>query len=322
MTIEHDSHFPFDSGDSEGENACVWERVWTETRERAKPDPAVQAADMEERVFSSIRIREGTDRVNITGSTAGSRKYINRSGILAATAVAALISVLTVVVGIRSSYDIDDPSKTHLFSEVGTAAPRSFQLPDGSQVILSPGTSVEYEESRKEGRIVTVYGQALFKVVHHTDRPFQVNVGNSVVKVLGTRFNVRKFTSDSQTIVSVLDGKVAIDDDILSKGDVRALYVDGRIDRRANQDVESMISWADGRMEFVAVPLESVMQEIARWYGFEFSLGNERISSTRLTLRIDKEPLETVLLSIEKMTGASVIRNGNRITITSNQFDD
>lgn len=322
MKIDPDSHLPFDSDCSKAEDARVWERVWAETRSRSKPNPKVQTAEMEKRVFSSIQNREGTGRVNVTGRTASFRKYINRSGMWTATAVAALIAVLTVVVGIRSTHNAGGITKMHLASEVGTAAPRSFQLPDGSQVVISPGTRVDYEKNSSGARTVTVSGEALFTVIHKTNNPLQVNVGSSVVRVLGTTFSVRKFASDSQTTVAVLDGKVAMDNAVLSKGEVRDVYASGRVEHRTNQDIASMNAWADGRMQFVAAPLSSVMQEIGRWYGAKFIVTDPDVSAIRLTLTIRRESLETVLSSIEKMADVSVAYKGDSITISSKQFND
>jgi transmembrane sensor len=64
----------------------------------------------------------------------------------------------------------------------------------------------------KDARRVTVHdGQALFDVAHDSARPFLITAGDETVRVVGTKFDVRR--RDGQLTVTVLRGLVEVSTD-------------------------------------------------------------------------------------------------------------
>ncbi|WP_395445607.1 FecR family protein [Caulobacter sp. UC70_42] len=85
---------------------------------------------------------------------------------------------------------------------------RAIALADGSHIDLNTDShlSVRLE---KDARRVTVHeGQALFDVAHDAARPFLITAGDETVRVLGTKFDVRR--RDGQLTVTVLRGLVEV----------------------------------------------------------------------------------------------------------------
>jgi transmembrane sensor len=85
---------------------------------------------------------------------------------------------------------------------------RSVLLDDGSRVTLNTASKIEVD-LRKERRVIRLrQGEALFEVAHDTSRPFDVHAGTTVLRAVGTQFNVDMRLT--QTTVTVLEGRVAV----------------------------------------------------------------------------------------------------------------
>jgi len=85
-------------------------------------------------------------------------------------------------------------------------------LADGSEVILSPNSSIRFYEPfvSDNRRPVYLSGKALFKVAGDEGRPFTVYSDKLVTTVLGTSFTVQSFTESRVIKVKLHDGKVQV----------------------------------------------------------------------------------------------------------------
>jgi transmembrane sensor len=85
---------------------------------------------------------------------------------------------------------------------------RSVLLDDGSRVTLNTASRIEVD-LRKDRRLIRLsQGEALFEVAHDASRPFDVHAANTVLRAVGTQFNVDM--RSTQTTVTVLEGRVAV----------------------------------------------------------------------------------------------------------------
>ena len=85
---------------------------------------------------------------------------------------------------------------------------RSLELEDGSVVELNSRSKIVVRYSRQGRNVELVEGQALFRVVKDATRPFVVKVGATLVRAVGTEFDV--YAKRDSTIVTVVEGRVAI----------------------------------------------------------------------------------------------------------------
>ncbi len=86
-------------------------------------------------------------------------------------------------------------------------------LPDGSYVMMEPGSEISYSSdfSRPE-RIVKLNGVAFFDIQHDEGRPFVVMANGVSTRVLGTSFKISSEESKQEFSISVTSGKVEISD--------------------------------------------------------------------------------------------------------------
>ncbi|MBD1367234.1 FecR domain-containing protein [Mucilaginibacter sp. ZT4R22] len=101
---------------------------------------------------------------------------------------------------------VSEPAKIQQSSNVFVV------LPDGSRVILSHGSKLNYEPGFAK-REVFLSGQAYFDIKHDSARPFIVHTGNVFTTVLGTAFNIKALPGDKVITVTVTRGKVKVSDE-------------------------------------------------------------------------------------------------------------
>lgn len=83
-------------------------------------------------------------------------------------------------------------------------------LPDGTRITLKSSSVLEYDISAFESdqRVVRLDGEAYFDVASDPDSEFIVQTGRQDVTVHGTIFNLRAYSSDSHSILTLLEGSV------------------------------------------------------------------------------------------------------------------
>ncbi|ULB35394.1 FecR family protein [Proteiniphilum propionicum] len=98
---------------------------------------------------------------------------------------------------------------------------KHFFLPDSSEVWINAGTNLRYPKKFKTGqRTVFLDGEAYFFVRENKVKPFTVETQQLSVKVLGTKFNVKAYSSETKTITTLTSGKVEV---TTNKNDHRVL---------------------------------------------------------------------------------------------------
>ncbi|HEV2444090.1 MAG TPA: FecR domain-containing protein [Steroidobacteraceae bacterium] len=90
----------------------------------------------------------------------------------------------------------------------GFGEQRSILLADGSRVTLNTASHMEISFHQNRRVVSLLAGEALFEVAHDPARPFDVVVRDSVVRAIGTEFNVELRPRDAT--VTVVEGRVAV----------------------------------------------------------------------------------------------------------------
>jgi len=85
---------------------------------------------------------------------------------------------------------------------------RFVRLDDGSGVTLNTASRVEVTLTKGRRVIRLLQGEALFDVAHDAARPFDVYTGNTILRAVGTRFDVD--VRPNRTTVTVVEGVVSL----------------------------------------------------------------------------------------------------------------
>ena len=193
-------------------------------------------------------------------------------------------------------------------------------LSDGSKVTLDAGSELEYPTVFSEKRKVFLKGEAYFNVAHNPNRPFYVNTNHAVVKVLGTRFNIRAWDENPRIIVAVQNGKVLLSNRyeetesvLLTKGKFSSMSQAGYPSEPVDINFNDYVGWMHNEIYFRDASVREVLAQFERWYDFHFSIEDETILEKRLTVHLQKTNVDDVIELIAVLTNTKIIRNGNEI---------
>lgn len=154
-------------------------------------------------------------------------------------------------------------------------------LTDGTEISLNAGSRLEYPAvfDGKERR-VKAEGEAFFKVAHDKEHPFYVETGGQELRVVGTEFNINSYTPGI-VVTTLIHGIVTIHPRG-AKGGVLTLHPGEQAEysdksgtaqiRQANTEVVG--SWTTGSFVFENQTLEQIMEELSRWYDFDYTFRN------------------------------------------------
>jgi len=164
---------------------------------------------------------------------------------------------------------------------------RAIQLADGSRIDLNTDShlSVRLE---KDARRVTVHGgQALFDVAHDGARPFLITAGDETVRVVGTRFDVRR--RDGQLSVTVLRGLVEVSTDgedtpvRLHPGQMLE-HLEGASGVSVRSvAAEEQIGWRTGRLIYRDQPLSRIVNDMNHYFERPLRLEGENTGNLRFS---------------------------------------
>lgn len=204
----------------------------------------------------------------------------------------------------------------------------TFQLPDGSRVMLDVASTLRHPVTFGGGaREVVLEGEAYFEVTHDERHPFTVRAGDVIAKDLGTEFIVRAYPEDRHARVVVRAGKVALraaaapDSALVSGGVLQP----GQLGRLAPDgtpiiepvDTAAYFAWTAGRLVFDGVPLRDALPQLNRWFDLEFRLADSSLGDVPLTATLKTQPTPDVLDLVARSLGMRQTRNGRTVTFHS-----
>lgn len=230
-------------------------------------------------------------------------------------------------------------AKENFYTETNNSdVVKTIELPDSSEIQLSPNSSISYEP-RFDGvrREVYLEGKAFFHVKRNTERPFFVHTGEIVTKVLGTSFWVNGSDHNSAIEVSVVTGKVSVSEHDKANSAKTSKIKDGVI-LTANQRVKYTTQTHSFETGLVSNPIpvatdkkgkpfegsfvfednsfSDVIGRLEKAYGIEIILEDETFTGCLFTGNITRQPLFTKLDLLCSSVNASYEVRGTRILIS------
>ncbi len=196
-------------------------------------------------------------------------------------------------------------------------------LDDSTVVWLNSESKLIYPEkfSDKERRVI-VKGEAYFKVAHEANRPFRVETDGQVVTVHGTEFNVKSYKEDKNILTTLVEGSISLSK---ANGSGEVMLRPGHQSKFNKQDAstsvrtvnaEMVASWRYGKFVFENQTLEEIMQELSRWYNFEYEFSNNDLKQIEFMGSIPRySQFDTALTILEKSGGIRFKKHGNKLRI-------
>jgi transmembrane sensor len=195
----------------------------------------------------------------------------------------------------------------------------SLVLPDGSQVMLGPGSSLIMAQGYGQAeRRVSIRGEALFTVAHDKTKPFVVVANGVEIRDVGTAFVVHSDAGDAR--IAVTEGVVDVVahgvTETLKAGDAASIS-GGRIHAQRGVGVGDDLAWMKGRLVFRDAPLADVAEDLKRWYGVQLDIRDSALRRRPLSAEFQGDSLASVLRVISSALGASMERRGDTVVVRS-----
>lgn len=234
-----------------------------------------------DQAFERFRKRTGLDQ-------AGKQSYKwYRTWSVAAVAIV-LLGLITVTAYWQGSRQIQSN-----FSDIVVEAPlgskTKLTLPDGSTVWLNAGSKMVYSQGfGVSDRRLAFQGEGYFEVEKNDEMPFLVQTHDVNVTVVGTKFNFRNYPEDEEAVVELLEGKVALENQLkeeavryLSPNEKMVLHkATGEMDITSAKVKEATL-WTESILLFDEDLLPDIVRELERSYHVQIEIENEDLKQTR-----------------------------------------
>jgi transmembrane sensor len=239
------------------------------------------------------------------------------AGIAAATAFAALAVTGLLAAGLwppAAQDGMQVAAATAPEYATRTAEIREISLEDGSVVTLGPASRMQAEFSGRRRHVVLLEGEAFFEVVRDPARPFYVTSQDTLVRVVGTQFDVKR--SADIVHVSVLEGVVevlkpsdiskAIDTGATAAIPKQVLTAGQRVSaarRVALPEIKQIEqaepgAWRRGRLAYEDASLAEIVSDLNRYSDRPIEIATSDVGDLRSTMSFYADDMDNVLAVI------------------------
>jgi ferric-dicitrate binding protein FerR (iron transport regulator) len=204
----------------------------------------------------------------------------------------AIAAAIACVIAFMSYWRGEEDVKSN-FADIVVEAPlgakTKLYLPDGTLVWLNAGSKMSYSQGfGVDDRAVSIDGEGYFEVAKNESLPFTVKSSALKVKVLGTKFNFRDYSDDAQATVSLLEGKVALEN-LVNYGARLTLSPDqkacldkktGKLFLKSSPALNSD-SWTNDVIFLDEEPLPEIIRILERSYNTKIVISNDKLKDLR-----------------------------------------
>jgi len=221
---------------------------------------------------------------------------------------------------------------------------RSVVLADGSLVTLNTASEIEVRFQKRQRLIRLLRGEGLFQVAHERERPFDVVVGDTIVRAVGTQFNVDRRVSG--TTVTVVEGKVAIESQALAgRGSASTRSVGGQStpagmptpaggtlvlaageqltvtpheqSKPIHANVTTATAWTQRRLVFEHRPLGEVAEEFNRYNHHSIRIESAALREQQVTGVFQANDPNSFMDFVSKIPGVRIARDAATTRVTA-----
>ncbi len=200
---------------------------------------------------------------------------------------------------------------TYYFSEIynptitignHTASGKEVNLPDGSIVLLSPGSEVRYKKSFKKTRGAELDGEAFFDIAKDSIKAFTVETDFTTTRVLGTTFLITETANLRNTEVKLYTGKISMSLNVDPAKKWEVFPGESFVFENGKASVEKFgqhpfLEDENQFSDFNGILLEELFEFLEERFNCHF-IRNEYTGNKRVTLRINKSDSLPQILNV------------------------
>lgn len=223
--------------------------------------------------------------------------------------VAAVLVPLALILGGYTYYMSEKNGWTEIIVAYGEE--RHLFLPDSSEIWINSGSTVKYPKNFEgEERTVHLKGEAYFSVVKNTQKPFIVQTEKLDIKVLGTKFNVKAYADDENTVTTLTSGKVEVNTQAnqteILKPNEQFVLNNKTLEKSIKViTTEETTAWMSGDLIFNNASPKEIFQTLERKFNITFEIDKSiSFGDKRYTVKfLKKDSLENIMDILEEVMG-------------------
>jgi transmembrane sensor len=257
---------------------------------------------------------------------------LHRSWVSAAAAL--------LVLALGAAWYLARPAGPEVFA-TAVGQQRHVTLTDGSQITLNTHTLLTVSLTPTQRVIELRRGEAHFEVTHDPARPFLVRAGDTLIRDLGTQFEVRMHPDHAVDVLvnegrveveaagaaaASADGRTGSGAQGSSAGWVRALTAGEQL-RVAGphlqlmsvspQQIDDELAWREGALVFAGEPLSQAIPEVERYTRARIVLTGPEVGSLRVSGRFRTNDVAGFFQALQEALPVRVTRTPGLVTITA-----
>lgn len=193
-------------------------------------------------------------------------------------------------------------------------------LEDGSKVKLDTHSRIRVHFSPNARFIALERGQAFFDVVHLPNRPLQVRVGDTEIRDLGTRFDVRR--DDGHVRITVVEGAVQV---AAASKPARWTLTAGEqmvtgpaLQAPYRVDPTTATSWTSGRLVFNGLSLSQATAEMNRYGQHKLILQAGPLDAVKINGAFDSGDTAAFVAAVTRLYGLKAMPQPDGSILLSN----
>lgn len=195
------------------------------------------------------------------------RRFVRRLSLFASSVVAAVLFAFAVFF----IYNGSSHEHCEYYTYLAGDSKSEITLNDGTRIILNKHSRLTCSSFYgTDKRTVRLDGEAFFKVMPDKERPFEVEMEESKIIVLGTTFDVKAFTGQDLITATLLEGSIRFESprqQVVISPDQQLTYNK----KGANITIETVdadyeTSWKDNLVQYKSVKLKELVKELEAAY--------------------------------------------------------
>ncbi|WP_428328344.1 FecR family protein [Mucilaginibacter sp.] len=203
----------------------------------------------------------------------------------------------------------------------------NINLPDGSMITLNASSKLRFPVKfiNHKRPIYLDEGEALFNVAKDKTSPFTVYTNKFATTALGTAFNIRSYSKEHKISISLIHGKIRVDDlhpaklteaskILLPHQQIVLNKQSGTIVKADFKDETPITAWTNKVLIFQDASMDEVINAIENHYNVTITNRNNH-KNWSYTGTFKNEPLADVLKIVCLTEGLTFNINKNNITL-------
>jgi len=205
-------------------------------------------------------------------------------------------------------------------------------LADGSTVTLKDGSRLS-QKSNFNGKTREIFleGEAFFDIAHNPNKPFIVHAKGTKTTALGTSFIVKAMSDESSITVTVVEGKVKVEEGtkLLATLEANQQFIHGiefdhsrekiaEVETKAEIETEpkAEVDWQPHDLFFNNMLFGDIVQDLAIRHGVNVVVENEELKRRRIHVLLDnRNSIDELLKFLCTSQQATYTVQGNMYTI-------